>query len=267
MVIDPQTLTVAVLAILAVLALLGAVLHYWRRWMRSVQAAQLAAWRRGDYEGQLRAVESIRTWKPEAYLFFHAGASFELSGLHGAEECLRNCLEMTRAPRARAIRESHLGHVLLEQQRYAEAIACFEKSIAYWPQRGGGHRGIAQTLLRQGVQPEEALRQARQAVELDEANMKLGAEARDLNTAESLATLAWAEAVNGGDIAKVEQWLDQAIPLCPDTIVPIRAQIHYHAGRAYSALGKTRESACEFERAAKLDPKGNYGRLAKAAMA
>ena len=190
MVIDPQTLTVAVLAILAVLALLGAVLHYWRRWMRSVAAAQQAAWRRGDYVGQLRAVESIRTWKPEAYLFFHAGASFELGGLHGAEECLRLCLPSTKAPRARAIRESQLGRVLLEQRRFAEAIACFERSIADWPQRGDGHRGIAQTLLRQGAQPDEALRRARQAVELDEAYTKLGAEARFPTRAEFAAFIA-----------------------------------------------------------------------------
>jgi tetratricopeptide (TPR) repeat protein len=263
----PETLTVAVLAILALLALFAAVLHYWRRWFRSVAAAQLAAWRRGDYEAQVRAVEPLRGWKTEAHLFFHAGASFELSGLHGAEECLRQCLRMTKAPRARAIRESHLGHVLLEQRRYAEAIACFERSIAGWPQRGGGHRGIAQTLLRQGVQPDEALRQARQAAELDEANTALGTESRDLNTAESLATLAWAEAVNGGDVPKVEHWLEKAYALCPETIVPVRAQIHYHAGRAYSALGKTKASVWEFERAAKLDPHGNYGRLAKSAMA
>jgi lipoprotein NlpI len=48
--------------------------------------------------------------------------------------------------------------------------------------------------------------------------------------------------------------------------VPFRAKVHYHAGRAYSSLGMTEESASQFERAASLDPKGNYGRLGKAAM-
>jgi tetratricopeptide (TPR) repeat protein len=241
--------------------------RYWRRWGRGVIAAQLAAYRRGDYEGQLREVERLKAWIPEGYLSLRGcGGLFQLGRLEEAEACLRQSLPMPKDPRSRAINESGLGHVLLEQQRYAEAIACFERSIAGWPQRGGGHRGIAQTLLRQGVQPAEALRRARQALEIDEVNSSLGAENRDHNTGESLATLAWAEAVNGGNAAKVEHWLEKAFPLCPETTVPVRAELHYVAGRAYAALGKTEESAREFERAATLDPKGNYGRLAKAAM-
>jgi tetratricopeptide (TPR) repeat protein len=173
---------------------------------------------------------------------------------------------MEKKRRLRALCGSQLGYVLLAQQRYAEAIAWFGSSIADWPKRGGGHRGIADTLLRQGVQPAEALRRARQAAELDEVNTAPGAESRDINLSESLAMLAWAEAVNAGAAAEVERLLSRAFTLCPETTVPVRAELHYLAGRAYAALGKSEESAREFERAAKLDPNGNYGRSAKAAM-
>lgn len=262
-----SAVAVLIIVVAFMALLLRELSRYWRRWFRGVLAAQLAAWRRGDYEGQLREVERLKAWKPEGYLSLRGGGGlFELGRLAEAEACLRQSLPMPKDPRARAVNESELGQVLLEQQRYGEAIAAFERSIAGWPQRGGGHRGIAQTLLRQGVQPAEALRQARQAADLDEANTTLGAENRDLNVSESLATLAWAEAVNAGGPGKVEHWLEKAFPLCPETTVPTRAELHYLAGRAFAALGKTDESAREFEHAATLDPKGNYGRLAKAAM-
>jgi tetratricopeptide (TPR) repeat protein len=227
-----------VIAVL-VIGVAWALLYFWQRWIRGVLAAQLAAWRRGDYEGQIRAVGSLRVWKPRAYLFFRGSALLNLGRLQEAEACLRQSLLMEKKRRLKALCESQLGHVVLAQQRYADAIACFERSIADWPQRGRGHRGIAETLLAQGVQPAEALRQARQAADLDEANTTLGAENRDLNLGESLATLAWAEAVNGGNAAKVEQLLQKAFTLCPETCVPIRAELDYLAGRAYAALGKT----------------------------
>ncbi len=249
-----------------VVAVAWALLYFWPRWIRGILAAQLAAWRRGDYEAQMRAAAPLRVWKPRAYLFFRGSALFMLGRLQEAEACLRRSLLMEKRRRLKALCESQLGHVLLAQQRYADAIACFERAIADWPQRGSGYRGIAEMLLLQGVQPAEALRRARQAADIDEVNTALGAENRDLNTAESLATLAWAEAVNSRNAAEVERLLSKAFTLCPETTVPIRAELHYLAGRAYAALGKTDESAREFERAAKLDPHGNCGRSAKAAM-
>lgn len=260
-----RVLAIVVVAVAILWEILLALLRYWRRWFRGVVAADLAAYRRGDYEAQLRAVQPLKVWKPEAYFGFRGGALLELGRLQEAEACFRRSLAMRRNPLSRAIGESQLGNVLREQQRYTEAIACYERAIAEWPKRGGGHREIAQTLLRQGVQPAEALRRARTAADIDEVNTTLGAEVRDLNVGAALATLAWAEAVNGGNAAKVERWLEKAFPLCPETCVPVRAKVHHHAGRAYAALGKTDESVREFERAASLDPKGTYGRLAKAA--
>jgi tetratricopeptide (TPR) repeat protein len=170
--------------------------------------------------------------------------------------------------------KDQLGQVLLEQQRYDEAINCFESGIPYWPERGACHRGIAATLLRQEGRAAEGLIWARAAVAIDEAYKMVDpgvydlyiSDARAWDLGRSLATLAWAGAVHSGDIANVERLLARAFTLCPESVVPVRAQVHYYAGRAYSALGKTKEGASEFERAASVDPNGNYGRLGQAAM-
>lgn len=49
----------------ALAALLGfglwLLLQYWNRWFRSVASGAYAAYGRGDYEGQLREAERLRT--------------------------------------------------------------------------------------------------------------------------------------------------------------------------------------------------------------
>ncbi len=58
----------------------------------------------------------------------------------------------------------------------------------------------------------------------------------------------------------------RAFKLCPENAAPVRAKVHFHAGRAYAALGRREESTGHFERAASVDPKGIYGSLGKVAM-
>jgi tetratricopeptide (TPR) repeat protein len=261
----------AVLLVLVLLALIHRA-RLIRRFRRAV-AAQHEAYRRGNYQGQLQAAETFKRSAPPAYLYFRGGALLELGRLQEAEECLRQSSWWRYDLHNSALCEDQLGEVLLEQQRYDEAITSFASGIPDWPQRGGCFRGIAATLLRQGAQKAEALRWARLAVEIDKTHNGIAAgdhdlhpgEARAWNLGQSLAILAWAEAVNSGDAKEVERRLAKAFTLCPETAVPARAQVHYHAGRAWSALGKTEESASQFQRAASLDPHGNYGRLAKAA--
>jgi hypothetical protein len=116
------------------------------------------------------------------------------------------------------------------------------------------------------VQAREALSHAQEAVELEKVNTEFNTEARNLNLSESLATLAWAKAVNSAEPVDVVGLIDKALALCPETTVPVRAQVLYHAGRGYTELGKIEESIREFQDAARLDSKGNYVRLAKAAL-
>jgi hypothetical protein len=92
------------------------------------------------------------------------------------------------------------------------------------------------------------------------------AEVRDVSLAESLSTLAWAEAVNLGSASEVEHLLQEAIEHSLENHVPAMAEFHYNAGWAWAAIGKTEQSLGEFDLAAKLDSKVNTGRWAKAVM-
>jgi len=264
--------TLTVLLAVVLLALLHRA-RLIRRFRRAI-AAQHEAYRNGDYEAQLEVAEALKRSAHPAHLYFRGRALLELGRMDEAEACLRQSSIEEYDGHCIALYKDELGQVLVEQQRYDEAIACFESGIPHWPQRGGCHRGVAATLLRQGGKGPESLGRARQAVEIDEHYSKVPAgvhdlhvsEARAWNLGESLATLAWAEAVNSGNAAEVERLLARAFTLCPEDAVPVRAKVHYHAGRVYASLGKREESTGQFERAARIDPKGIYGRLGKAAM-
>jgi tetratricopeptide (TPR) repeat protein len=229
--------------------------------------SQLAAYRRGDYAEQLRIVEGFKRSRADlpVYHFFHGKALYELGELAKAEESLRDGLPLQSRPVLAALCEEALGETLLEQEKYAEAIAVFESSLRRSPARGGPDRLIAETILRQGGPASDALRRARAAVASDEAARKGPEESADINLAESLAVLAWAVAAYSGDEAEVKVHLASAFELCPETTKPVRAGLHYHAGRAYAVLGDPAGAAAEFERAAAIDPNGNFGRLGRMA--
>ena len=232
---------------------------------RRVVMEQLAAYRRGDYEEQLRIVEGLRRNGEEtpAYLFFHGKALYELGRLQEAEASIRKGQVLERDARMRAYSKDALGQVLLELGRYGEAIEAFESSLGDSSGRGCCHAEIATALLRRGGQPAEALRRARKAVEIDERARALTREIHDLNLSESLAALAWAVAAYSGDGAEVERLVGRSLALCPETTRPIRAEVLFHAGMAYAALGREEESARYFASAAETDPRGNFGRLAR----
>jgi tetratricopeptide (TPR) repeat protein len=237
------------------------------RRLRGALDAQLAAYRSGDYEGQLRAIEGLKgtSFMRPGYLFLRGSALHQLGQLDEAAESIRESLAMETDPHKKALCEDELGLVLLEQKRYADAIACFERAISDWPHRGRAHRAMAIALLRQGEESAVALSWARTAVQIDEAAEAVTPEGHDLNLAEALATLAWVISVDSADAAEVDRLLARAFTLCPETSRPVRANLHYHAGLACAALGKAEESAGHFERAVSVDPNGNFGRLAKAA--
>ena len=144
--------------------------RYWVRWFRGVAFACIAAFRRGDYEGQLREAERLKNWIPSAHLLFRGMALYELGRFKEAEESLRQSLPMRKDSQKRATCEAVLGMVLREQQRFEEAMSCFESALRVKAQSGDVNREVAKTLLRQGTQPGEALRQARKAVEIDQVH-------------------------------------------------------------------------------------------------
>jgi tetratricopeptide (TPR) repeat protein len=240
--------------------------------LRTLQA-QLAAYRRGDYEGQLKVIEAFRVGKSEPghYLFFRGSACYQLGRLPEAELALRRSLAMETNAQLRTVCRDELGRVLMEQGRWEDAEACFQQCIVDWPKRGSAHRAMAELSLRSGREKEAALSAARQAEALDRTASlgvsKLGQEEHNVNLSESLAVLAWALAATRFGAEAVEAALKEAFELCPETTKPIRAELHYFAGRAYAGLGNESESRRHFHRALEVDPIGNYGRLAGSAMA
>jgi tetratricopeptide (TPR) repeat protein len=240
---------------------------------RRILRDQFAAYRRGDYEGQMKAVEALRFLgsQPRRYLFFRGSACYQLGRLDEAELALRRSMSGDRNVKLRSYCRNKLGHVLMEQGRWDDATECFRESIAELPQDGGAHRGMAELLLRHGQRPEAALEAARQALELDRA-APIGRRAvnkwsHGLNVSASLAVFAWAQARNGASPEDLESALKEAFALCGEDMKPALAELHYCAGYAYANLRKIAESRRHFQSAAQADPLGNYGRLSADAVA
>jgi tetratricopeptide (TPR) repeat protein len=248
--------------------------EFFRQALRNyrIVQAQLAAYRRGDYEGQLKIVEGfrVRGSQPRHYLFFHGSASYQIGRLQEAEQALGRSLAMEKNRLLRTLCRDELGRVLMEQGRRDDAAACFRECMEESPHRGGCHRSMAELLLRTGQNPAAALDAARRAVDDDRTTKvpagQLGREDHDLSLAESLAVLAWAMARTDASSPEVDIVLGQALSVCPGSVKPVLAEIHYFAGRAYEELGDDAGRLRHLRAAADQDPIGNYGRLALTAI-
>jgi tetratricopeptide (TPR) repeat protein len=164
-----------------------------------------------------------------------------------------------------ALAYSSHGQVLVELERCEEALKCFETSRQCDPNRGGADRDTAHAWLIRG-KPEQALNWAKSALEKERASTG-DKESRELNLRESLATLAWAVASTRGDREEVDRLAAEAIPP-PETRAPSScAEVHIHLGKAYAALGDSAKSEWHFEEAARIDPKGLWGRAARSLVA
>lgn len=236
--------------------------------LRSTSAVEavVEAYRRGDYATALTEAEGLKdgTRKTPEYCFFRGKMLFELGQLSEAEASLRDALALERDERRMALSNEALGFALMEQERYDDAIDCFEGCIRVWPDRGCGHRAVAEAWLRAGGRTGEAVYRARRALEIQRKAPKLSDEIHNVKLSAALATLAWAVAADSADAAQVERLVEEAVPLLADEPKPMLAQVHFHAGWAYSILGEAEKSAYHFAQAMSVDPHGNFGRLARA---
>lgn len=233
--------------------------------LKSVQQA----YQDGDYERGLRLSEGLRQGKfmTPVYWYFRGKILYQLGEQTEAEECLRKSLALETDPRKQALCQEGLGKVLMEQARYADARTCFEECVRENPERGGGHRGVAEAYLREGVQIADAVSRAQQAVEVDRNREAQTAQIHNINLGEALGTLAWAVAAQSSNAAEVERLLSPAFSLCGDEHKSSLAQVHYHAGEAWLAVGAADRSGRHFRQAATIDPHGVFARLSQTAAA
>ena len=134
----PWTQTVVIL--LVFLAGWGVMLREWRRRKGGIEGF-LKTYRRGD--------EAERSFQKGMAL-----AKKRRASIRGTE----------RERKLSALRWEMLGQLHLDRQRYQEAIECFETGLRDWASHGAFHRAIAETWLRRGNGPAEALKWAEMAV-------------------------------------------------------------------------------------------------------
>ena len=220
--------------------------------LRMTEDPMTRAYRSGQYEQALALAMDP---------FLRAEMLIQLGRSSEGEQALRQIAQTEQNPKALALIQSQIGQVLLRQQRYDEAMECFQTAIRHWPERGSGYRNLAEWYLRRGDNPAEALRMARLAIEKEKAGPGLSEDSKALNLAEQSSVLAWAISVNSHDGAEVDR-------LCQGVAFPAIAPVSSLAmsgvffGKAWAILGDIRQSAAQFEHAARIDPNGVWGREA-----
>jgi tetratricopeptide (TPR) repeat protein len=277
----PTAEVVFALYLVTLLAPWGSILPRTRR--RKAIKSALAAYREGDFEAALKETEGLRK-DPLLYSFLRGGLLLQVGDLDEAEKLLQQsvtlseqreaelrekntggtAIELEKHIKATAFRWASLGELYLDRRRYDKALKCFETGLRYFPGNGSIRRGIAETWLRRGDDPSEALKVATLAVEEDRAGNGISKSVGDRNLAEDLATLAWAVAETSQDKAKVDELVREAISLVGVRSVTSTAQVHYQSGLAYVALGDSGVGALHFKEAAGTDRLGRWGRAARA---
>ena len=237
---------------------------------RSIRTARLInavtnQYRIGNYEVALEKAEHLKDGDriTAEYCFMTASVLHQLGRLPEAESRLRQGAPLEGDARQKALVYNTLASVLMDEERYPEAIAFFENAGAAWPERGANQRGIAEVWLRQGRELSEALDYAKQAVEIDRRATGLKQEAVDTRLGEDLAVLAWAVAANSGTRSEIESHISEALRLCDRKTKATAAEMHYHFGRAYQALSLGLEAQDHFRRAMDTDSNGLWARKAR----
>jgi tetratricopeptide (TPR) repeat protein len=241
----------------------------WQLRLKSAIAAVTSAYRAGDYATALEKTDDLkdRSTITAPYCFFRGSMLHYLGRFGDAEASLREGLFLEEKPHQRALAFNTLASVLMDQQRYVEAIEFYENASRAWLDRGASHRGIAEVWLRQGREFSEALKQAQEAVAIDKRAGGLTKVALEHRLGEDLAVLAWALAANSAGIGTIEFLSGEAIRLCGNAAKAILAQVHYHVGQAYLALQSTEKSLEHFHHAAEIDPQGIFGSMARSTIA
>jgi tetratricopeptide (TPR) repeat protein len=153
----------------------------------------------------------------------------------------------------------NLGYVMLGQERYSEAIDCFERAIELRPNLAGPYCGLAEAYLYQGLNAQRALDLVERALTLkaDSVNELVDA----FRKYELLSVKAWALAAMGNH-QEATQVIDKTLARADQKMLPTLASIYLRAGKVYLLGGDPSIARDHFQHASDIDPNGAYGKRA-----
>jgi len=221
------------------------------------------AGRRGDYDGALKIIRWFHFYNTSGTEPLRlSGHYLLLAGRYReAEDSLRRSLASSHASKNYAFALEYLGDAQMEQGRYNEATRSYEAALHAFSWVRRPYRGMAEMLLRQGKNPEQAL----EYVELILDSAGLAWQERQLNDSakdDYWGLKAWALARLGRS-SEVETAIENALKATNKTSHPDLATTHYRAGMAMQALGNQSSANEHFKQALELDPQGRRGTLAQ----
>lgn len=224
----------------------------------------MRALRRCDYDGALKVIRGFYFYHPEgAGALRLRGAVLLLAGRYReAEDTLRRAIARLRTGIEQALALDNLGDALVEQGRYDEGMRSYEAALHAVPGFRLPYLRMAELLLRQGKNPEQALEYA------ERINDRAGMSWRDRRLSRRIqddywAVKAWALARLGRS-AEVAPAIENALKGTNKKSPLGLAGTHYRAGMAMQALGNEAVAKEHFKRAMECDPRGWRGTLAKA---
>ena len=222
----------------------------------------------GDYDGALYRSDLLIRWLPETPIFhFMRGTALHYAGrLREAEQSFCDTIEKghVRAGAILPVALTSLGHVLLHLGRFARATAAFDASNKIAPRYAGALNGLAESLLRQGQQPQRALLLVDNALKYQQDNPR-GRNLNRHNFANMWAHRAQALAMLGRR-DEAASAIETASHVGDPGFLPGLAATCWRCGLAFRLMNQEEAAAEQFRKATELDPRGLYGELAASAL-
>ena len=209
----------------------------------------------GDYDGALRrlrwmslGIRNVATLHREGLILSLAGRPAE------AEQRYRTALGKLRSdsPYPRERLHASLGFALLDLGRYDEAERCLHDAIEAGDVTGNSQDGLAELRIVQGVEAEQALDYARQAIEHAKRRPD------DRVPGVYYVHQAWALVLLGRS-GEARAPLEEALR-DPTTLPAGIAGLHWRAGTVLLAMNQPAEARQHFQIGCDADPRGKYGR-------
>lgn len=214
----------------------------------------------GDYRGALRKLRWLGAGLPSRHLLLLEGAVLSLSGIpEQAERCCRRALDRSAGPHARFALD-RLANALADLGRYDEARHCLEEAIEIYDDFDLGNADLAELLLIEGSDCEQALDLVERAIAASpspEAHLV----GRQMDT-EMIALRAWALAGLGRRV-EAELLIRRALNRADQKCSPTLAGVYWRIGMALERMGDENTAITNFRNAVLVDRHGKYGNLAK----